>query len=93
MPALDGTGPRGQGPMTGRGLGYCSPGYARGYGLGYRRFGRGFGFVRGWGWPYYSRGPTAKEEKEILADELKGLKEEMKEIEGRLEELKNKKTK
>lgn len=24
MPAFDGTGPRGQGPMTGRGEGYCA---------------------------------------------------------------------
>jgi hypothetical protein len=24
MPAFDGTGPRGQGPMTGRGQGYCA---------------------------------------------------------------------
>lgn len=23
MPGFDGTGPRGQGPMTGRGMGYC----------------------------------------------------------------------
>ena len=94
MPALNGTGPRGQGPRTGRGLGYCPPGYDRSF----RGFGRGLGlgwgrgFGRGWGWPSYDE-PTAKEEKEILADELKGLKEEMKEIEGRLEELKNKKQK
>ena len=25
MPARDGTGPRGEGPMTGRGLGPCNP--------------------------------------------------------------------
>jgi len=44
MPRGDGTGPRGQGQMTGRGAGYCSgsenPGYAnpvsgRGFGMGY----------------------------------------------------------
>lgn len=43
MPRGDGTGPMGYGPMTGRGLGYCSgsevPGYATGWGPG---FGRGF---------------------------------------------------
>lgn len=56
MPFLDGTGPRGMGPMTGRGMGYCagrvSPGFppartawfGRGRGRG---FGRGMG--RGWG--------------------------------------------
>jgi hypothetical protein len=25
MPGFDGSGPRGQGPMTGRGMGYCNP--------------------------------------------------------------------
>jgi hypothetical protein len=112
MPALNGTGPRGQGPQTGRGLGYCSPtgrtnrlnyGYGRGFGHGWfgQGQGRGFGFGRGWGWRYpygvypdrpdYSYEPTAKEEKEMLNEELKILKEEMKGMEARLEELKSKK--
>ncbi|MCF8360692.1 MAG: DUF5320 domain-containing protein [Prolixibacteraceae bacterium] len=42
----DKSGPMGQGPMTGRGLGYCagydSPGYTKGFGGGMGR-GRGFG--------------------------------------------------
>jgi len=42
MPAFDGTGPQGQGPMTGWGMGPCG----RGRGAG-RRF--GFGFGRGMG--------------------------------------------
>lgn len=46
MPGGDGSGPRGQGSMTGRGLGYCAgynaPGYVTGGGWG----GRGRG---GWG--------------------------------------------
>jgi hypothetical protein len=51
MPAGDGTGPMGMGPMTGRGAGYCGghdvPGYAnpmpgRGFGMGWSR-GRGRG--------------------------------------------------
>jgi hypothetical protein len=50
MPAGDRTGPMGQGPVTGRRLGYYSgydpPGYAKGCGGG---FGRGFGFGRGMG--------------------------------------------
>jgi hypothetical protein len=45
MPAFDGTGPLGQGPMTGRGLGYCS----NGYGVVYPRVGYGYGFGRGLG--------------------------------------------
>ncbi len=57
MPGLDGTGPQGRGPMTGRGIGYCigyvnptylgiGRGIRGGVGRGYvpgRGFGRGFG--------------------------------------------------
>jgi hypothetical protein len=61
MPAGDRTGPWGQGPRTGRALGYCegfdTPGYTRptGGGMG---MGRGFGFRGGWGIGrrYYGRG-------------------------------------
>ena len=60
MPGFDGTGPMGQGPMTGGGFGYCGPGNRaqsmRGFGRGrgYRGgfgpgFGRGRGFGRGFG--------------------------------------------
>jgi len=67
MPAGDRTGPVGQGPMTGRRLGYCvgddTPGYMKGggggmgRGFGFRRgggFGRGMGYGRGYGrgWGY-----------------------------------------
>jgi len=56
MPRGDGTGPRGMGPMTGRGAGYCagypSPGFMNPMGgrmgLGLGR-GRGFGYGRGRG--------------------------------------------
>lgn len=63
MPRGNGTGPMGQGPMTGRGAGFCAgygvPGYANpsapGYGFGRGRggfggfFGRG-GRARGYGY-------------------------------------------
>ena len=52
MPGFNGTGPWGQGPMTGGGRGYCNPGYGTAYGRG---FGRGRGFRRGSG-PGYGRG-------------------------------------
>jgi len=64
MPAGDGTGPRGMGPMTGRGAGYCAgygaPGYAnampgRGFGMGWGR-GGGWGGGRGWRNMYYATG-------------------------------------
>jgi len=42
MPKLDGAGPMGQGPRTGRGLGPCGGGMRRGWGCwsghGFRRF-------------------------------------------------------
>jgi hypothetical protein len=60
MPAFDGTGPRGGGPMTGRGRGFCSTtrsayGPQQNWGSSYRGssygrgFGRGPGFRRGFG--------------------------------------------
>jgi len=42
MPNRDKTGPMGQGPSTGRGLGPCGGGIGRGFGCG-RGFGRGLG--------------------------------------------------
>lgn len=56
MPNRDGSGPAGEGPMTGRGIGNCAPGatpdtpaFGRGRWFG-RRFGRrGGGRGRGWG--------------------------------------------
>jgi len=67
MPRGDGTGPMGQGPMTGRAAGYCAgynaPGYVNPvYGGGF--FGRGRGFFgrggggRGFRNMYYATGLT-----------------------------------
>jgi len=54
MPRLDGTGPRGEGPMTGWGRGYCTgyvnPTLSSGYVVG-RGFGRGRGFGMGFSSP------------------------------------------
>jgi len=51
MPNLDGTGPRGEGPRTGRGMGNCTiPGqgvYSAGFGRGRGGVGRGLGRGRG----------------------------------------------
>jgi hypothetical protein len=70
MPRGDGTGPMGQGSMTGRGMGYCAgyanPGFASGNGFGFYGsrqggrafgcgFGRGFGGGRGRGLGFYNR--------------------------------------
>ncbi len=69
MPAGDGTGPQGMGPMTGRAAGYCAgytapgfanpvPGFGRGMGRGFGRgvgFGRGRGFGRRFGYAAYAQ--------------------------------------
>ena len=56
MPFGDRTGPMGEGPMTGRGAGYCTgngvPGYMNPFGRG---FGRGF-WGRGYGRGFWGRG-------------------------------------
>lgn len=88
MPGGDRTGPRGFGPMTGWGGGYCISsgyGYGRGAGFGYCRGYRGFG----WGRfpevpvrePAKDRLMALKEEERWLEDQLKALKEEVKEME------------
>lgn len=85
MPGFDRTGPRGEGPMTGRGLGPC------GRGLGFRRgFGRGFGRGRGYAYGYAPVAPTLTkdQEKAILENEMKILQEDTEAIKKRLNELK-----
>jgi hypothetical protein len=78
MPGQDGTGPLGQGPLTGRGLGPCGCGMRRGFSRGY---GRGFGFRR-------QVALTKEEEKKILEAELKEIETEKQTIEKRLKEMK-----
>lgn len=105
MPRGDRTGPEGFGPMSGRGLGYCngyeSPGYTKGIPRGGRGYGRGRGFGRGpgygrgnYGW--YDRGysnpepaiPTASE-KTLIENEIKVVKEHLKNLKKRLTEIKS----
>jgi len=95
MPRGDGTGPAGQGAMTGRRMGFCAgfntPGFMNG------GFGRGMGRGRGFAWraramqimPIQQPAViTEKQEKQFLEQELTALKEEMKEIEERIKEIK-----
>ncbi len=79
MPRFDGTGPRRMGPRTGRGFGPC------GLGLGWRkRFGRGRGMGRyfGWNWPQ-----TPKDQLEALDDYKKALEEELEDVDKERKEL------
>lgn len=90
MPGFDGTGPRGEGPLTGRGLGPC------GRGLGWRRsFGRWFGWRRYYPRPVYYPGPafgsivlTKEEQKKVLEEQKKDLELELQRIQEKLKELK-----
>jgi len=97
MPQGDRTGPNGQGPMTGRGMGFCSgsntPGYmnsesGRGMGRGFGR-GRRFGFRQGFVQPQVQpQVITEAQEKEMLKQELEAIKAEQSEIEAQLKKLK-----
>lgn len=83
MPGFDGTGPMGQGPMTGRGMGYCGPAQGgtpgRPLGLGMRRgFGGGRGRGRGFRrFAYGGYGPVADETFAALEDRIAQLEAEI----------------
>ncbi len=69
MPRQDGTGPTGQGPMTGRGMGPCAGG------MGYSRRACGFGYRR-----FISPKNELKaleNEKAMMEEELEALREEI----------------
>ena len=73
MPGFDGTGPSGQGALTGRGLGPCGRGIRRGF--------RGY-------WGRRSPVTLSKEDrKKILEAELEQLDAEKEQIKKTLEEL------
>jgi len=106
MPGFDGTGPRGMGPMTGGGRGFCNPrgigtGSGRGYGMGYGRGrGMGYGRGRGWGMPYgapqawaasYPARMTREDEVEYLKSDADALRQELEQVENRLKELESEK--
>ena len=86
MPRLDGTGPQGQGPLTGRGMGDCTGAipvncFRRGLGLRSRR---GMGMGMGWSATDLTPGErkeALKKEKELLKQELEAIEEEIKESE------------
>lgn len=98
MPRGDRTGPLGEGPMTGRqlgyGAGYDSPGYTKGPGMGIGRgfFGRGrnlFGRGRGQGFFWTRRDVAPEEIREIPSrnDELSNIKAEVQSIKSSLSSI------
>ena len=99
MPRGDRTGPSGEGPTTGRGMGYCTsnehPGYMNSFsnrGGGYGRrfhggpgFGRGarLGFRGGYGASYQEGVPDVSE-KTLIENEIRILKDQLSALEDRL---------
>ena len=89
MPGFDGTGPRGLGPMTGGGRGFCaSPAGVRG--VGYRRW-RGHPRYRFFpGTPYWTAPVTqvsAEDELAVLKNEATALKSELDRVESMIKQL------
>lgn len=88
MPGMDKTGPLGQGPLTGRGLGPCGAGARRGFGRG---MGRGFGMgCRRFAMAGQPVVLSESDEKKILEQELKELDLDKQDVEKRLKELSTK---
>ncbi len=95
MPGFDGTGPLGQGAMTGGGFGYCGtgrrPGYGlagRGLGLG-RRLGRGYAYRRPVGSYGWARTMGANTELAGLEREVEDVKGYLKDLEARMAQLRS----
>ena len=103
MPGFDGTGPRGMGPMTGGGRGFCSPwgrgriyNFGGGYGFGLRH-GSGRGYRFGMGVPYTGAVPYGYAGAPVGADpyapqmtreqELDFLRSQAEAIKGQLEQI------
>lgn len=99
MPAQNNTGPMGEGPLTGRGMGPCNPnqtestransgvfGFGRGFGRGgFGRFGRGFNRRSGFFRPWSN--VPAQSETEVLKNQASVLEESLTQIKKRLDEL------
>ena len=97
MPYRDGTGPMGEGPMTGRKQGNCADdnvrnfggrGFGRGFGRG-RGFGFGFGQGRGFGWRWSDENRNPDEESSLKTG-IDFLKNQLKVLEDRLNNLRHK---
>ena len=94
MPGFDGTGPRGMGPMTGGGRGFCSP-----WGIGAASRSYGVPPRLGYGYPYYGAGQVApgaipfapqmtrEQELDFLKNQAQAMKGQLEQIESRIQQL------
>ena len=97
MPGFDGTGPRGMGPMTGGGRGFCNP-WGRGAAFGgYGAYpGVGYGYPsygwRGASYPAYGTTPyappiTREQELDLLKNQAQAMRMQLEQIESRIQQL------
>ena len=90
MPGFDGTGPRGMGPMTGGGRGFCSP---RGAGVSPRRYSfprrATYAYPRygAYGFQPFAPRMTREQEMEFLKNEAQALRDDLKELETEIGKL------
>lgn len=82
MPGRNGTGPMGQGSMTGRGLGVCNGVNAVGYGAG-----AGFGCRRGFGMNFIAQPVATRSQKEFLTEQKDLLQSRIDILSKQLENL------
>ena len=93
MPGFDGTGPRGMGPMTGWGRGFCAvplndAGNRPYRGRGFYGRGGGRGFGRYWARQDFPiRRISREDETAMLKDQADFLKQQLEDIEARLKEI------
>ncbi len=92
MPGRDGTGPIGNGAMTGRGMGVCvgAPGlrYGSGFGVGFGcRRGMGRGFGRGYSLNYNPSLDAPRTDKDFLEEQKEFLKNRLDSIDKQLDNL------
>ena len=98
MPGFDGTGPRGMGPMTGGGRGFCAVPLPAAW-PAYRGRGAYTPYGLPWGRPYYGAGLTApgavpfapqitrEQELNFLKNQAQVMRGHLEQIETRLTEL------
>lgn len=102
MPSRDGTGPNGNGQMTGRKMGNCCPdqdftndnfnrgrGFGRGMGMGRRNCGMRNGNRQGYGFDNYENGHNYND-KSYLESVVSYLSDKLGSYKKRLEELEDK---
>jgi len=94
MPGFDGTGPRGMGPMTGGGRGFCAVPLQSNWSMYMGRAAHA-PYNVAWGMPYYGASPfvsqmTRAQELDYLRAQAQTMREQLKGLEAQIEQLEGK---